>query len=72
MDAVIDRKTGLLAPEGAPAKTTLREVFLAGTAPTEVAPAAGDAAIDTSVQDQYEDVYGDDPQGSAEGEPKEP
>jgi penicillin-binding protein 1A len=73
VDAVIDRKTGLLAPDGAPEKTTLREVFLAGTAPTEVAPAAGDAAVDTSVQDQYEDVYGDDPQGGADpaGEPKE-
>ncbi|HUS67419.1 MAG TPA: PBP1A family penicillin-binding protein [Kofleriaceae bacterium] len=71
VDAVIDRKTGLLAPEGAPEKSTLREVFLAGTAPTEVAPAAGDAAIDTSVQDQYEDVYGDDPQGGAEGDPKD-
>ena len=38
----IDRETGLLAPEGAPKGTTLTEVFVEGTEPTEVAPKPGE------------------------------
>jgi penicillin-binding protein 1A len=45
----IDPKTGLLAPPGAPA---IDEVFLEGTAPTQVAPAAGEANPDTFITDQ--------------------
>jgi penicillin-binding protein 1A len=45
----IDAKTGLLAPPGAPG---LDEVFLDGTAPTQVAPAAGEADPNTYIQDQ--------------------
>ena len=63
-EAKIDRATGLLAADGAPEKTWYTEVFLAGTAPTEVAPMPGEATADSFVQDAYEDVYGDDPQGA--------
>jgi len=45
----IDPKTGLLAPPGAP---SIDEVFLEGTAPTQVAPAAGEANPDTFITDQ--------------------
>ncbi len=64
VEARIDRITGLLAADGAPDKSWYNEVFLAGTAPTEVAPMPGDASTDSFVQDAYEDVYGDDPQGA--------
>jgi penicillin-binding protein 1A len=45
----IDPKTGLLV---APGGTGLEEVFLEGTAPTEVAPTAGEANPDTYIIDQ--------------------
>jgi penicillin-binding protein 1A len=45
----IDPKTGLLA---APGSASLDEVFLEGTAPAEVAPAAGEANPDTFITDQ--------------------
>ncbi len=45
----IDPRTGLLAPPGAP---SMDEVFLEGTAPTEMAPAAGEANPDTFITDQ--------------------
>ncbi len=38
----IDKATGLLAPPGEPEASTLDEVFLDGTAPTETAPAPGE------------------------------
>jgi penicillin-binding protein 1A len=46
----IDPKTGLLAPPGAP--NAIDEVFLEGSAPTQVAPAAGEANPDTFITDQ--------------------
>ncbi len=46
----IDPKTGLLAPPGATG--ALEEVFLEGTAPTEVAPTVGEANPDTYIIDQ--------------------
>jgi penicillin-binding protein 1A len=51
----IDKATGLLAPEGAPADSTLEEVFLDGTQPTEVAPTAGEVDTTTFVTDEYGD-----------------
>ena len=63
----IDKATGLLAPEGAPPDSSYDEVFLAGTAPTEVAPRPGEATVDSFVQDQYDDVYGDG-QGGGDGQ----
>jgi penicillin-binding protein 1A len=46
----IDPKTGLLAPPGSTGG--LEEVFLDGTAPTEVAPNVGEANPDTYIMDQ--------------------
>src|SRR5262249_44502413 len=46
----IDPVTGLLAPTGS--TTGLEEVFLDGTAPTAVAPSAGEANPDTYIIDQ--------------------
>lgn len=61
VEAVIDRASGKLAPEGAKSETTFTEVFLEGTAPTERAIAAGDVDVSTFVTDQYDDLYPDDP-----------
>jgi penicillin-binding protein 1A len=47
----IDAKTGMLAPPGG----GMEEVFLEGTAPTEVAPAAGEANPDTYIMDQAQE-----------------
>jgi penicillin-binding protein 1A len=57
---VIDKQSGLLAPERASENTVYTEVFVAGTAPTETALAPDAAAASTFVQDEYEDDYGDD------------
>ncbi len=53
--ATIDSTTGLLAAPGAPAGSTLVEVFLTGTAPTEVAPLPGEVDAATFVVDEYGD-----------------
>ena len=53
--ADIDLTTGLLAAPGAPAKTHMTEVFLDGTAPTEVAPLPGEVDTTTFVTDEYGD-----------------
>jgi len=55
VEATIDRKTGLLAPDGAPRETSLTEVFVEGTQPTEVAPMPGDVTEDNKTQGEYED-----------------
>jgi penicillin-binding protein 1A len=55
VEAVIDRATGLLAPDGAPKATTFTEVFLEGSQPTEVAPLADDVTQDTKTKAEYED-----------------
>ncbi|HEX3762131.1 MAG TPA: PBP1A family penicillin-binding protein [Kofleriaceae bacterium] len=55
VEATIDKKTGLLAPDGAPRETTLTEVFVEGTQPTEVAPMPGDVTEDNKTQGEYED-----------------
>jgi hypothetical protein len=52
--ARIDKKTGKLAAPGQADSETLDEVFLEGTAPTEVAPAAREADPSTYVLDQME------------------
>ncbi|MBK9030209.1 MAG: PBP1A family penicillin-binding protein [Myxococcales bacterium] len=53
--ADIDLVTGLLAAPGAPAKTHMTEVFVDGTAPTEVAPLPGEIDAQTFVIDEYGD-----------------
>jgi len=55
VEALIDRATGLLAPDGAPKATTLNEVFVEGTQPTEVAPKPGEQTEATSVTGEYGD-----------------
>ncbi|HEX4453979.1 MAG TPA: transglycosylase domain-containing protein [Kofleriaceae bacterium] len=55
VEAVIDRQTGLLAPDGAPKKTTLTEVFVEGTQPTDVAPKPGEVTEGSSVTGEYGD-----------------
>jgi penicillin-binding protein 1A len=55
VEKVIDRQTGLLAPEGAPKDTTLTEVFVEGTEPTETAPSPGEVTEGTSVTGDYSD-----------------
>jgi len=55
VEATIDRQTGLLAPDGAPKNTTLSEVFVEGTQPTEVAPKPGDVTEGSSVTGAYGD-----------------
>lgn len=53
--ATIDVKTGLLAAAGAPASSVATEVFIKGTAPTEVAPLPGEIDATTFVTDEYGD-----------------
>jgi penicillin-binding protein 1A len=53
--ATIDLKTGLLAAAGAPDKSKATEVFIKGTAPTEVAAAPGEIDSSTFVTDEYGD-----------------
>jgi penicillin-binding protein 1A len=55
VEATVDKKTGLLAPEGAPKDTALTEVFVEGTQPTEVAPMPGDVTEDNKTKGEYED-----------------
>ena len=49
VDALIDKATGLLAPDGAPKDTTMNEVFIEGTQPVDVAPKPGDVTEGSSV-----------------------
>ena len=55
VEATIDKATGLLAPEGAPKGTAMTEVFLEGTAPTEVAPMPGEVTETNLVTGEYGD-----------------
>jgi penicillin-binding protein 1A len=55
VEATIDKKTGLLAPEGAAKETTLTEVFVEGTQPTEIAPRSDDVTGDNKTKGEYED-----------------
>ncbi len=55
VEKLIDRQTGLLAPDGAPKDTTLTEVFIEGTEPTETAPSPGEVTEGTSVTGDYSD-----------------
>ena len=50
--ARIDKKTGKLAPPGAPDAEVMEEVFLEGTVPTEVAPAQGEVDPSSLVLDE--------------------
>jgi penicillin-binding protein 1A len=67
---LVDKVTGLLAPEGAPEGSAYTEVFVTGTEPKEWAPAPGEATADTFVTDEYEDevVPGDGGDGSGDGD----
>ncbi|HEY4176569.1 MAG TPA: PBP1A family penicillin-binding protein [Kofleriaceae bacterium] len=53
VEATIDKASGLLAPEGAPKGTTINEVFVEGTAPTEYAAKPGDVTDDNVVTGEY-------------------
>jgi penicillin-binding protein 1A len=55
VEATIDKATGLLAPPNAPKGTSMTEVFIEGTAPTEVAPLPGDVTETNLVTDEYKD-----------------
>jgi penicillin-binding protein 1A len=55
VERLIDRETGLLAPDGAPKGTTLNEVFVEGTQPTEYAPRPGEVTESSSVTGEYAD-----------------
>ncbi len=55
VEKLIDRQTGILAPDGAPKDTTLTEVFIEGTEPTETAPSPGEVTEGTSVTGDYSD-----------------
>ena len=55
VERTIDRETGLLAPASAPKGTTLSEVFVEGTEPTETAPEPGEVTEGSSVTGEYGD-----------------
>ena len=54
VEAQIDRKTGLLAPEGAPKSTVITELFLEGTAPVTYAAKADEITSDNMVTKEFE------------------
>jgi penicillin-binding protein 1A len=53
--AVIDKTTGLLAADGAPADSKLTEVFIKGTEPKDTAPLPGEQTTNTFVTSEYDD-----------------
>ncbi|MCX5742738.1 MAG: PBP1A family penicillin-binding protein, partial [Proteobacteria bacterium] len=55
VEVSIDKATGLLAPEGAPKGTTMMEVFVEGTVPTETAAKPGEITDETAVKSEYDD-----------------
>ena len=55
VEVTVDKKTGLVAPDGAPKETTLNEVFVEGSQPTEIAPMPGDVTEDNKTKGEYED-----------------
>jgi penicillin-binding protein 1A len=65
----IDEATGLLAADGA-IEGSYEEVFLEGSAPTEVAPTKGEVGADDAILDQYGDF--DAPVPSFETAPSPP
>jgi penicillin-binding protein 1A len=54
VEKTIDKESGLLAPEGAPKGSTMTEVFVEGTAPTETAAKPGDVTPDNAVSCEYD------------------
>jgi penicillin-binding protein 1A len=55
IEVPIDKTTGLVAPDGAPDGTTMTEVFVEGSQPTEVAPMPDDVTEETKTKDEYKD-----------------
>jgi penicillin-binding protein 1A len=55
VEVTIDKLTGKLAPDGAPRGTTMTEVFVEGSAPTEVAPMPDEVTEETKTKDEYND-----------------
>jgi membrane carboxypeptidase/penicillin-binding protein len=55
VEATIDKTSGLLAPDGAPKGTTLTEVFVEGSQPTEIAPMPDDVTPENKTKGEYED-----------------
>jgi membrane carboxypeptidase/penicillin-binding protein len=55
VEATIDKATGLLAPDGAPKGTTLTEVFVEGTQPTEIAAMPDEQTQENKTKGEYED-----------------
>jgi penicillin-binding protein 1A len=55
VELTIDKKTGLVAPDGALKGTTMTEVFVEGTQPTEVAPMLDDVTEENKTKGEYED-----------------
>jgi len=68
--ARIDKRTGLLAAPGEPESETLSEVFLDGTAPTEMAPAPGEVDPSTFVLEQVGEDEGEDDEDQATEAPR--
>ncbi|HSJ99757.1 MAG TPA: PBP1A family penicillin-binding protein [Kofleriaceae bacterium] len=55
VEVKIDRRKGLLAPEGAPKSAVLSELFLEGTAPTTYAALEGDVTPENMHQTEFEE-----------------
>jgi penicillin-binding protein 1A len=55
LDVKIDRRSGDLAPDGAPKASVLTELFLEGTAPTTYAPLEGDITDQTQHTEGFEE-----------------
>jgi penicillin-binding protein 1A len=65
VELTIDKKTGLVAPDGAPKGTTLSEVFVEGSAPTAVAAMPDEITGEKKTKSEYDD----DTEGEHKPEP---
>ncbi len=51
----INKDSGLLAPDGAAKGTTMSEIYIQGTQPTEYAPLEGEVTPENQVEKEYDD-----------------
>jgi len=61
VEVTIDKKTGLVAPDGAPKGTTMSEVFVEGSAPTVVAPMPDEITEAKKTKTEYDDETNAEP-----------
>jgi penicillin-binding protein 1A len=67
VNVTIDKATGLLASDAAPADSKMSEVFIKGTEPKDVAPLPGEQTANTFVTSEYDEEGGGAGSGTGTG-----